>query len=67
MKVLENNEKNTVDFAELEPGDCFRWDGNLYVKSQFEQDAIGLVDGYAMEGMCGSQVQPVNAEVQIID
>jgi len=67
MKVLENNEKNTVDFAELDPGDCFRWDGNLYVKSSFEQDAIGLVDGDAVAEMCGSQVQPVNAEVQIID
>lgn len=67
MKILENNEKNTVDFAELDPGDCFRYCGRLYVKSAFDQDAIGLVNGEVMAEMCGSQVQPVNAEVQIID
>jgi len=44
MKVLENNEKNTIDFAELDPGDCFRYCGKLYVKSAFEQDAVGLAD-----------------------
>ena len=67
MRILENNEKNTVDFAELDPGDCFRWGGNLYVKSQCGQEAVGLADGSAQEEMCGSQVQPVNAEIQIID
>ena len=67
MKVRENNEKNTVDFAELEPGDCFRWKGNLYVKSDCEQDAVGLEDGWTLADMCGEQVISVNAEVQIID
>ena len=67
MKILENNEKNTVDFADLDPGDCFRWDGGLYVKSNCDQEAVSLVDGYALSEMCGEQVQPVNAEVQIID
>ncbi len=67
MKVLENNEKNVVDFAVLDPGDCFRWGGSLYIKSDFEQDATGLADGHAYAEMCGKMVQPVNAKIQIID
>lgn len=67
MKVLENNEKNTVDFAELNPGDCFRLEGYLYVKSAYGQEAVGLDDGHALCGMCGDMVTPVNAQVQIID
>ena len=67
MRILENNEKNTVDFADLDPGDCFRWAGDLYVKADYEQDATGLLDGSALSEMCGEQVTPVNAEIQIID
>ena len=67
MKVMENNEKNTVDFTELDPGDCFRYGGNLYIKSTCDQEAVRLIDGCAMEEMCGERVTPVNAEVQIID
>ena len=67
MKVLGKNEKNTVDFVELDAGDCFQYEGNLYVKSEYEQDAVGLTDGHALCDMCGDQVTPVNAEVQIID
>lgn len=67
MKILENNEKNTVDFAELDPGDCFRWEGGLYIKSDYEQDAVGLGNGHPLAEMCGEQVTPVNAEIQIID
>lgn len=67
MRVIENNEKNTVNFTKLKSGDCFRWRGNLYVKSECDQEAVGLTDGDALENMCGDQVTPVNAEVQIID
>lgn len=67
MKVVENNTENTVDFSELGAGDCFRWHGDLYVKSEFEQDAVGLADGYAISDMCGDAVIPINAEIHIID
>jgi hypothetical protein len=72
MRVIENNEKNTVDFADLEPGDCFRHTtknhvSQLYIKSQCGQEAVGLSDGFALCDMCGDMVTPVNAEVQIID
>ena len=67
MRVMENNEKNTVNFTELDPGDCFRYKGQLYVKSDCGQEAVGLLDGDAICSMCDTQVTPVNAEVQIID
>jgi len=67
MKVIGNNEKNTVDFADLKPGDCFRWDSDIYVKSAYGQDAICLDDGFMIQEMCGEQVTPVDAEVRIID
>lgn len=67
MRVIENNEKNTVDFAELKPGDCFRWGDSLLIRTDYEQDAVDLEDGSTYSNMCGDQVTPVNAEVQIID
>lgn len=67
MKVKENNEKNTVDYEKLEPGDCFRFEDELFIKSDYDQDAVGLKSGHAKCDMCGEQVTPVNAEVQIID
>ena len=67
MRVLENNEKNTLDFEELDAGDCFRYAGELHIKSDFEQDSVCLNNGIAYDKMCGKQVTPVNAQVQIID
>lgn len=67
MRVIKNNEKNTVDFAELEPGDCFRWADSLLIKTDQEQDAVDLEDGVVYGDMCRKRVIPVNAEVQIID
>jgi len=67
MKVIENNEENTVDFEELEPGDCFRWKSNLLIKTDCEQDAVDLEDGSTYSDMCKEQVTPVNTEVRIID
>ena len=67
MRVKENNKKNTVDYADLAAGDCFRYKGDLLIKADYEQDAVCLTDGVAYNGMCGKIVIPVNAEVQIID
>lgn len=67
MRVRENNEKNTVDFGELKPGDCFRFEGDLCVKSTHQQNATGLESGDHFYDMCGILVTPVNAEVHIID
>ncbi len=66
MKVRENSEEKTVDFGRLNPGDCFRWNDELYIKSDFNQNAVGLNDGHALTDMCGDMVTPVNAEVQIL-
>ena len=67
MRVRENNEKNTVDFTTLDTGDCFRYQGDLLIKTNGNQNAVCLGDGGEYDKMCGEQVTPVNAEVQIID
>lgn len=67
MKVLKNNEKNLVDFTDLGAGDCFRYMGKLWIKTDYEQDGVCLTDGLVHTEMCGDMVIPVNAEVHIID
>lgn len=66
MKVKETK-KHKVDFATLKPGDCFWWDNTLFVKSNYNQRATGLVGGRSLCDMCGEMVTPINAEVHIID
>ncbi len=66
MKIVKREEKKTVDFVTLKPGDCFRAFDQLYVKSQIDQDATGLENGDARVNMCSIQVTPVNVEVHII-
>ena len=68
MRVRENNEKNTVDFAGLDVGDCFRYknisnpaENGLLIKINRQQNAVRLSDGSEYENMCGIQVTPVNA------
>ncbi|KKN69799.1 hypothetical protein LCGC14_0437450 [marine sediment metagenome] len=67
MRVRENNEKNLIDFADLDAGDCFRYEGTVCIKTEFDQDAVTLGDGSVWSDMCGNMVTPVNAEVQIIN
>lgn len=65
MKVKNKIEKN-VNFVDLDAGDCFRWKGGLYIKTDWEQ-AVYLNDGMIITNTCGNMVTPVNAEVQIVD
>jgi hypothetical protein len=67
MRVKENNKENKVDFATLESGDCFRYCGELLIKTDGNQCATSLEDGGEWDEMCGEMVTLVNAEVQIID
>ncbi len=57
----------TVDYADLEVGVAFMYSDNLYIKSSdpgHNQIGVCLHDGYYINGMCGEQVIPVNAEVK---
>jgi len=67
MKVVRKNEKKKVNFADLNKGDCFEWVNSVLIKTDYEQDAVDLVDGTVYSGICGEDVYPVNAEVHIID
>jgi len=66
MEIVDKTKGNTVYFEDLEPGDCFRYAGGLYVKSQCGQEATGLEDGNALCDMCEDRVEPVNAEIHIV-
>ena len=65
MKILSATKR--VDFADLGPGDCFRWLGHLFIKANYKQYAVSLADGCTATDLCGEEVMPVNAEIQIID
>lgn len=68
MKIIEKSKKGTVDFSTLKVGDCFKDDdGDLMMKLDEKQKAVGLSNGYVYDDMCSDAVTPVNAEVQIID
>ncbi len=54
----------TVDFADLEVGKTFVYNGDLYIKcSHTDQIGVCLNDGTYLYDVCGSPVIPVNAEV----
>ncbi len=68
MKVKDKVQKDKVDFADLAEGDCFKDDdGDICIKTDWEQDSVDLVTGAVYAGQCGHKVTPVNAEVRIID
>ena len=68
MKIVKNNEKGEVNFAELKVGDCFKDDdGDLMMKLDKQQKAVDLSDGCVYGNYCGDMVIPVNAEIHIID
>jgi len=65
---IKDAKKETVDYKELEVGDCFRWEDSLLIKTDCGQDAVDLADGSVYSNMCEEEdITPVNAEIQIID
>ncbi len=56
----------TVDYSDLKEGNAFMYGGDLYIKSSYgEQMAFCLNESDScLDGMCGTQVIPVNAEIK---
>ena len=72
MKIVDNKaEVKLKKFEDLVNGQCFKWNisGNtdLLMKTDYEQDAISLIDGEYYSELCGDMVIPINAEVHIIN
>lgn len=68
MEINENVKQNVVDFETLNPGDCFKdKEGDIMIKTDWEQDAVMLRDGVVFSDQCGQMVTPIDAEVQIIN
>ena len=69
MKItpkLPKPKQDTVDYADLENGDTFLYQGNACIKSDIdcEQRAVDLTDGDFYDDMCDQQVIPINAELK---
>lgn len=62
MEINDQRIIKTTKYDDLEPGDTFMYQENLCMKSDYEQDAMCLVDGESFSNMCGEDVIPVNAE-----
>jgi hypothetical protein len=57
-------------YEDLEEGQCFKWSKdaeNVLLKTDYEQDAVDLVDGEYYSDLCGEDVYPVEAEIHIIN
>lgn len=63
-------EQESVKFEDLDEGQCFKWgkdDDEVYLKTDYEQDAVNLETGEYFSNLCGEDVFPVDAEVHVIE
>ena len=71
MKVVNDvKEQEAIKFEDLPEGHCFRWGvstTDLLLKTDYEHDAVSLINGEYYFDLCDEDVFPVNAEVHIID
>ncbi|KKN71229.1 hypothetical protein LCGC14_0422720 [marine sediment metagenome] len=73
MKIVkpEKKELKSTLFEDLNEGDCFWFaaetDANIWMKTNYEQDAVNLIDGEYGSDLCGEAVYLVNAEIHIVD
>jgi len=69
MKIVEDKKRPGVLYESLNATDCFRLqenDNDLWLKTDFDQDAVSLVDGEYISDMCGETVFPVAVELHVI-
>ena len=71
MEIVNDTVKQkSVKYEDVREGSCFKFskDGtDVLMKTDFEQDAVSLIDGEYLSDLCGDNVFPVNAEVHIIN
>lgn len=72
MKIVNTEvEQEPIKFEDLEAGQCFKWNRsattNIWMKTDYDQDAVDLGDGEYCSNLYGEDVFPVNAEVHIVD
>ncbi|MCK5611630.1 hypothetical protein KAR91_57700 [Candidatus Pacearchaeota archaeon] len=73
MKIVrhEKEESKRILFEDLDKGACFWFsdetDENIWMKTNYEQDAVDLTDGEYRNKLCGETVYPVNIELHIFD
>ena len=71
MKIVNTKtEQEPVKFEELDEGQCFKMhiaDTEVWMKTDYDQDAVSLIDGEYYSDLCEEDVYPVNAEIHILD
>ena len=71
MKIVkcEKKESQKVLFEDLDEGACFWFaaetDANIWMKTNYEQDAVDLTDGEYRSDLYGELVYPVNVELHV--
>lgn len=58
--------KDSFEYSDVENGDCFLYNGDLYIKDDSDGDQFGvsLVTGKYVTDMCGKPVIPVDVEIK---
>ncbi len=71
MEIVNSKaEQKSVKYEDVRIGTCFKFDkdsADIFMKTDYEQDAVSLIDGEYQYGLCGENVFPVNVEVHIVD
>ncbi|HDY67358.1 MAG TPA: hypothetical protein ENH85_06190 [Candidatus Scalindua sp.] len=65
-KITPSLRKETeyVDYEELAEGDCYLWNGDLWIKTNEDQIGTSLSNGTFEDNLCGTMVIPVNIEIK---
>lgn len=70
MKIVNGIiEQKSVRYEDVNVGSCFKFskdDTNVFLKTDYEQDAVSVINGEYYSNLCGEDVFPVNVEVHII-
>lgn len=71
MKIVNDvTEQKPVKFEDLDEGQCFRWSKGgsiILMKTNYDQDAVDLLDGEYYSDLCDEDVYPVDAEIHIVN
>jgi hypothetical protein len=67
IKIIDNGKRSTMWFGDLDVGDTFLWNEQLFIKSNEHLGALNLDCGGEYEELgVDEQVIPVDIEIKVI-
>lgn len=67
IKIIDNGKRSTMWFGELDVGDTFLWNEQLFIKSNERLGALNLDCGGEYEELgVDEQVIPVDIEIKVV-